>query len=73
MPTQFVEGGTIYHLPNEPHTQDDYLQAIGDVGLHLSTVLSISCGEVPGEFENEFMRENFSDVKFALVALAQRQ
>ena len=73
MPTQFVEGGTIYHLPNEPHTQDDYLQAIGDVGLHLSTLLSISCGEVPGEFDNEFMRENFSDVKFALVALAQRQ
>ena len=62
MPTQFVEGGTTYHLPNEPHTQDDYPQAIEDVGLHLSTVLRIPCREVPGEFENEFMRENFSDV-----------
>ena len=73
MPTQFVEGGITYHLPNEPHTQDDYLQAIGDAGLHLSTMLSISCREIPGGFENEFMLENFSDVKFARVALAQKQ
>ena len=72
MPTQFVEGGVTYHLPNEPHTQEDYLQAVGDAGLNISTVLSIPGREVPGEFETEFMRENFNDVNFALIVLAQK-
>ena len=72
MPTQFVEGETTYQLPNEPHTLDDYLQAIGDVGLHISTVLTVPGREVPGGFVSEFMRENFNDVNFALIALAQK-
>ena len=72
MPTQFVDSGVIYHLPNEPHTQDDYLRAVRDAGLYISTVLSIPGREVPGEFETEFMRENFNDVNFALIVLAQK-
>ena len=72
MPTQFVEDEVTYHLPNEPHTRDDYLQAIADTGLSLSTVLDIPGREIPGGFVNEFMRENFNDVNFALIVLAQK-
>ena len=73
MPTQFVQGDTTYHLPNEPHTHDDYLQTIADAGLHMSAVLTIPVSEVPGGFETEFIRENFNDVNFALVVLAQKE
>ena len=72
MPTQFVEHDVTYHLPNEPHTRDDYLQAVADTGLSISTVLDIPGREVPGGFVNEFMRENFNDVNFALIVLAQK-
>ena len=73
MPTQFVEHDVTYHLPNEPHARDDYLQAITDTGLRLSTVLDIPGREIPGGFVNEFMRENFNDVNFALIVLAQKE
>ena len=72
MPTQFVEDEVTYHLPNEPHTREDYLQAIEDVGLDISKVLDIPGREVPGGFINPFMRENFGDVNFALIVLAQK-
>ena len=72
MPTQFVEHDVTYHLPNEPHTRDDYLQAVADTGLSISTVLDIPGREVPGGFVNEFMRENFNDVNFALIVLARK-
>ncbi len=71
-PTQFVEDEVTYHLPNEPHTRDDYLQAIADTGLDISTVLDIPGREVPGGFINPFMRENFSDVNFGLIVLARK-
>ena len=73
MPTQFVENEVTYHLPNEPHTHADYLQAIEDVGLMISDVLDISGKEVPGGFINEYMRENFSDVNFGLIILAHKE
>ena len=73
MPTQFVEHDVTYHLPNEPHARDDYLQAITDTGLRLSTVLDIPGREIPGGFVNEFMRENFNDVNFALIMLARKE
>ena len=72
MPTQFVENDVTYHLPNEPHTRDDYLQAITETGLDISTVLEIPGREVPGGFVNDFMRENFNDVNFALIVLARK-
>ena len=73
MPTQFVEHDITYHLPNEPHTRDDYLQATTDTGLSLSTVLDIPGREIPGGFVNEFIRENFNDVNFALIMLARKE
>ncbi len=72
MPTQFVEDEVTYHLPNEPHTRDDYLQAVADVGLDISEVLDIPGKEVPGGFVSPFMRENFDDVNFAFILLAQK-
>ena len=72
MPTQFVEDGVTYHLPNEPHTRDDYLQAVTDAGLTLSAVRDVPGCEVPGEFETEFMRKNFGSVNFALIILAHK-
>ena len=72
MPTQFVEDEVTYHLPNEPHTRDDYLQAVADTGLSITTVLEIPGREVPGGFVNDFMRENFNDVNFALIVLARK-
>ena len=73
MPTQFVEHDVTYHLPNEPHTRDDYLQAVADTGLSISTVLDIPGREVPVGFVNEFIRENFNDVNFAFIVLAQKR
>ena len=73
MPTQFVEEGVTYHLPNQPHTRDDYLQAVADVGLDISRVLDIPGREVPGGFINPFMRENFGDVNFGFIVLAQKE
>ncbi len=72
MLTQFVEDGVTYHLPNEPHTRDDYLQAVADAGLTLSAVRDVPGCEVPGEFETEFMRKNFGAVNFALILLARK-
>ena len=73
MPTQFVEDELTYHLPNEPHTRADYLQAIEDAGLNISMVLDIPGKEVPGGFVSEFLLENFMDVNFALIVLAQKR
>ena len=73
MPTQFVEDGVTYHLPNEPHTRDDYFEAVTGAGLTLSAVWDIPGSEVPGEFETEFMRKNFSTVNFALIVLASKE
>lgn len=73
MPTQFVDDGVTYHLPNETHTRDDYLQAVTVAGLTLSAVRDIPGCEVPGEFETEFMRKNFGSVNFALIVLARKE
>lgn len=73
MPTQFVDDGVTYHLPNESHTRDAYLQAVTGAGLTLSTVRDIPGCEVPGEFETEFMRKNFGSVNFALIVLARKE
>ena len=72
MPTQFVEDSVTYHLPNEPHLLSDYVQAVEDTGLKVSTVLDISTSEIPGGFQTEFMRERFADVNFALIILARK-
>lgn len=72
-PTQFVEDEVTYFLPNEPHTRDQYLQAVADTGLSISNVLDIPGREVPGGFKNAFMRENFSDVNFGLIVLARKK
>ena len=73
MPTQFVEDGVTYHLPNEPHTRDKYLQAVTGAGLTLCDVRDVPGCEVPGEFETEFMRKNFGSVYFALIVLARKE
>ncbi len=72
MPTQFVDDGVTYHLPNEPHTRDDYLQAVANAGLNLSDVWDVPGCEVPGGFETAFMRKNFGSVNFALIVLARK-
>ena len=72
MPTQFVEHDVTYHLPNEPHTRDDYQQAVADTGLSISTVLDVPGREVPGGFVSEFLVENFNNVNFALIVLARK-
>ena len=72
MPTQFVENDVTYHLPNEPHTRGDYLQAVADTGLSTTTVLEIPGREVPGGFVSEFLVENFKNVNFALIVLARK-
>ena len=72
MPTQFRENDVTYVLRNEPHTRNDYLRAIADADLRVSTVLDVPGREVPGGFVSEFLRENFGDVNFALIALAQK-
>ena len=72
MPTQFVENGVTYHLPNEPHTREDYLSAVVDAGFDISDVFDVPGSEVPGGFETEFMRARFSDVNFALVVLSRK-
>lgn len=72
MPTQFVADGVTYHLPNEPHSRDDYLQAVAGAGLTLSAVRDVLGCEVPGEFETEFMRKNFGSVNFALIVLTRK-
>ena len=73
MPTQFVEDGVTYYLPNEPHTRDDYLQAVEGTGLTLCAVRDVPGSEVPGGFETEFMRKNFGSVNFALIVLARKE
>ena len=70
MPTQFVEDGVTYYLPNEPHRRNDYIKAVEDTGLNISTVLDVSTKEIPGGFQTEFMWERFADVNFALIILA---
>ena len=72
MPTQFRENDATYVLHNEPHTRDDYVQAIAATGLCISTLLDVPGREVPGGFVSEFLRENFGDANFALIALAQK-
>ena len=72
MPTQFRENDVTYILPNEPHTREDYVQAIAGAGLYISTVLDVPGREVPGGFVSEFLLENFMDVNFALIMLAKR-
>ena len=72
MPTQFVENGVTYHLPNEPHTREDYLRAVVDTGFDISDIFDVPGSEVPGGFESESMRERFSDVNFALIVLSQK-
>ena len=72
MPTQFVEDGATYHVPNEPHTRDDYLRAVAEAGLDLTTVLDIPGSQVPGGFETEFMRNTFGAVNFALIIVARK-
>lgn len=72
MPTQFVEDNVTYHLPNEPHSRDDYLQAVTGAGFTLAAVRDVPGSEVPGEFETEFMRKNFGSVNFALIVLARK-
>ncbi len=72
MPTQFVQDGVTYHLPNDIRTGDDYMRAVADAGLNVSNVWEILGGEVPGHFETEFMRERFSSVNFSLILLVQK-
>lgn len=72
MPTQFRENDVTYVLPNEPHTRQDYVRAIEDAGLTVSTALDVPGKEVPGGFVSEFLLENFADVNFALIVLAQK-
>ena len=72
MPTQFRENDVTYVLPNEPHTHDDYVRAISDAGLRVSTVLDVPGREVPGGFVSEFLRENFMDVNFTLILLSRK-
>ena len=72
MPTQFRENDVTYVLHNEPHTRDDYVQAIAATGLRISTLLDVPGREVPGGFVSELLRENFVDVNFALIVLAQK-
>ncbi len=72
MPTQFRDNDATYVLHNEPHTRGDYVQAIADAGLCISTLLDVAGKEVPGGFASEFLRENFVDVNFALIVLAQK-
>lgn len=72
MPTQFVDDGVIYHLPNEPHTRDDYVEAVQDAGLAVSSVVEVSTKDIPGGFETEFMRARFPDANFALMLLAHK-
>lgn len=73
MPTQFVDDGVTYHLPNEPHTRNDYLLAVADAGFAVSVVRDVLGCEVPGEFETGFMRKNFGSVNFALIVLARKE
>ena len=73
MPTQFVERGVTYHLPNEPHGREDYLRAVSEAGLSISTVLDVPGSEVPGGFETEFMRNRFGAVSFAFIILAHKE
>ena len=70
MPTQFVDGGVTYHLPNEPHIRDDYVEAVQDTGLAVSSVVEVSTKDIPGGFETEFMRDRFPDTNFSLILLA---
>ena len=70
MPTQFVDDGVTYHLPNEPHTRDDYVEAVQDTGLAVSSVVEVSTKDIPGGFETEFMRDGFPDTNFSLILLA---
>ena len=70
MPTQFVDDGVTYHLPNEPHTRDDYVEAVQDTGLAVSSVVEVSTKDIPGGFETEFMRDRFPDTNFSLILLA---
>lgn len=72
MPPQFRENDVTYVLHNEPHTRDDYVQAIAATGLRISTLLDVPGREVPGGFVSELLRENFVDVNFALIVLAQK-
>ena len=73
MPTQFAEDGVTYYLPNEPHSRDDYLQAVERTGLTLCDVRDVPGSEVPEELETEFMRKNFDSVNFALIVLARKE
>ena len=72
MVTQFRENDVTYLLHNEPHTREDYVQAIAEAGLRISTILDVPGGEVPGGFVSELLRENFGDVNFALLMLSQK-
>ena len=72
MPTQFVDEGVTYHLPNEHHSRADYLNAVELTELNVLTVLDISTKEIPGGFQTEFMRDQFPDTNFSLIILAQK-
>ena len=71
-PTQFPDNGVTYLLPNEPHSRDDYLNAVVDAGFDISTFLDIPGREVPGGFVSEFLRNDFMDVNFALIVLSRK-
>ncbi len=73
MPTQFVEDGVTYHLPNENHSRGDYLRAIELSGLEVTAVHDVPGREVPGGFQTEFMRRNFANVNFAFIVQAQQR
>ena len=55
----------------EPRS-DDYVQAIAATGLRIYTLLDVPGREVTGGFVSELLRENFVDVNFALIVLAQK-
>ena len=72
MPTQFEEGAVIYEVSNEPHTRDDYLQAIAGAGLTIRTTLDVPGSEIPGGFRTEYMRQHFTDVNHALIVMSRK-
>ncbi len=72
MPIQFVDNGITYHLPNEPHSRRDYVEAVQGTGLAVSSVVEVSTKDIPGGFETEFMRDRFPDSNFALMVLAHK-
>src|SRR6266700_1125931 len=64
--------GIQYLLPNIPHTQTGYIEALTGTGFHILKVIDAIVGEVPDGYLSEAFRSVNENKTLCLIVLAQR-